>query len=97
MKLKGRKQDIGMVTIHRVNRTVTATGTPGEDVFIAGDDVEDPDKAFVISVLVEGKLRARTIGGETDTFDFMPGDDVTLYDRIYSHAENTILTVSLRY
>ena len=91
MFIKSKNQEIGIITQHRQNVAVTNTGNELEDFSLLND------KAFIITVKEACKLRVKTISGQIDTFDFMPGDDVGLYDKVYSHADNDITSISIRY
>ena len=91
MKIIGKDQIINECPFNRENVVVETTG-------LAIDDFTLPDeKAFFISVISDCKLRVKTVGGQTDTFDFLKGEDPGLYDKIFSHADNTIANISIRY
>lgn len=91
MKILEKDQVINDCPLNRQNVEIKTTGLP-EDDFILADE-----KAFFISVASDCKLRVRTVGGQIGTFDFLKGEDVGLYDKIYSHADNNIATISIRY
>ena len=92
MKIIEKDQVINDCPLNRQNVTVKTTGLAADDFVL-----EASKKAFFISVASDCKLRVRTVGGQIGTFDFLKGEDVGLYDKIYSHAENTINTISIRY
>lgn len=90
MKIVSTGQEIGILTVNRVNVIVPTSGD-------SADDFEVMDKAFVVSVAEAGKLKMRTLGGQEDLFDFVPGDDATIYTKLLSDVENTLATISIRY
>lgn len=91
MKILEKDQVINDCPLNRQNVEVKTTGV-AEDDFVLADE-----KAFFISVASDCKLHVRTVGGQIETFDFFKGDDPGLYDKLYSHAENNIDTISIRY
>lgn len=91
MKIVGKDQVINDCPLNRENVTIKTTGIAADDFIL------DNELAFFISVAADCKLRVRTVGGQIGTFDFLKGEDVGLYDKIYSHADNSIATISVRY
>lgn len=69
-----------------------------QNVDVSSVNFSLPDsKPFIIFTTVSGKIKCTTQGGQTDTFDFLPGDDTAIYTEVHVDAENTITSFSVKY